>query len=372
MTSILFRHLFRQIFTSALSIGTVVIGIIWVIQSLRYIELVLNSQASAITFFKMSIYLLPDLLAVVLPVATFISVLFVYNRMIIDREIVVMEAAGLNTFSIAKPALVFGLLLMGCLYLINIYLAPYTLRKLRDLESDLKKSVPALLVQEGVFNTFGGTTVYVQKKRKDNLEGVFAYIEGSEDKKSYAIMAEEGRLIQNNEAPEIVMVNGNRQELDEKKNHLSILFFDRTVIELKTDKKASGNRVYKPYELPLKELLFPPSTLDPQVQQRLRAEGHQRLLTPFLVLAFVLIATSLLLRGKFSRKGHSKYILGASLLATGLESIVLILLSQGASSSIALYGAYLFVFIVCLICLGHLSWHSMQQHKKTSNQSIGY
>src|SRR5882672_3627861 len=99
------RYIFRQ-----LSIGTVLVSaalscIVWLTQSLRFLQFVVNKGLALSAWIKLTLLLLPSFLAVVIPPALFFVVLFIYNKLILDRELVVAQAAGVSRVSLAKPAL---------------------------------------------------------------------------------------------------------------------------------------------------------------------------------------------------------------------------------------------------------------------------
>jgi lipopolysaccharide export system permease protein len=334
-------YILKQLTGTAFSVGFVVIGSLWAIQSLKFVELVLNTHSSIWNLLKLSFLVLPDLLAIILPIATFISVLVVYNKLSTGREIIVMKAAGVSEWELAKPAYIFAVAIMSLLYFINIYIAPSSFRSLRDLQIQLKNSLPAILVQEGTFNTFQNTTIYVREKNKNQLKGIFAYIIDKEGQKSYAIMAEEGRIIYGSkDDPQILMVNGNRQEFTGSTKALSILYFEKTLLSLTTPATSSQARSYRPYELSLKALLFPDPKLPKPSQLSLKAEGHQRLLTPLLVLVFALVAVSFLLKGQFSRRGQGISIAFATIVAVSLQCLIFLFVNLGAKYPYVLGMAY--------------------------------
>ena len=55
--------------------------IIMMTQSLRFLELVINSGASSSSFWLLAVLALPRFLEVILPIAFMIAGIFVYNRM---------------------------------------------------------------------------------------------------------------------------------------------------------------------------------------------------------------------------------------------------------------------------------------------------
>lgn len=84
-------------------------SIIWLTQSLRFVELVTNKGLPVILFVKMTSLLMPRIFVILSPIALFVAILFVYNRMLSDRELVVMKAAGISPWAGAKPAIYVGI-----------------------------------------------------------------------------------------------------------------------------------------------------------------------------------------------------------------------------------------------------------------------
>ena len=79
--------------------------VIWLTQSLRFIDLIINKGLSFGLFLYMTALLLPSLLSVILPIALFAAVLYTYHQLIVDREIIVLKAIGLSNARLALPAL---------------------------------------------------------------------------------------------------------------------------------------------------------------------------------------------------------------------------------------------------------------------------
>ncbi len=349
---ILTRYIFKQVSLMFLMVSVVILGVLWVVQSLKFMELALNSHASLRVFLKLSLLLLPDLLVIIFPIAGFIGVLFVLHKLALDRELIIMKMAGQSEWKIAKPILNFGIILTLVLYGINIFVLPKSFEKLRDLELVLKNSLPAVLVQEGVFNTIKDMTVYVRRKEnKNRLKGIFAYVVDRNQKGSYALMAQEGQLIETPQGPRVLMVEGNRQQLTSDGQSLSLLYFDKTMISLNKPSNIPGMRAKKPHELEMMELLFPGKHLSKSERQRLRAEGYQRLLNPLLAIAYIIIAATLLLRVGFKRQNQVWAIISASGSVLALQGIILILMNLSAQiKSMALIGVLLVLFIICFGC----------------------
>ena len=99
------RYIFRQLLFALLAVTSGLTALIWLTQSLRFVELVVNRGLSISVFMRLTGLLIPSFVAVILPITTFVVVQFVYQRLAGDRELTVMRAAGLSPFALARPAL---------------------------------------------------------------------------------------------------------------------------------------------------------------------------------------------------------------------------------------------------------------------------
>ena len=83
------RYIFRQ-----LAIGTVLVSIalafiVWLTQSLQFLQFIVSKGLSVTAWLKLTLLLLPSFLLTILPAALFFVVLFTYNKLTSDRELVV-------------------------------------------------------------------------------------------------------------------------------------------------------------------------------------------------------------------------------------------------------------------------------------------
>lgn len=300
---------------------------VWLAQSLRFFDYIVNRGLPATTFFAFVGLLLPSFLGVVLPIATFCAVLFVYNKLTMDSEMVVLRAAGLSQIQLARPALVLALGITLIVYSISLYFLPLSYRAFKELQYQIRSDYSAVLLQEGVFNELGdGITVYVRERSADGeLRGILVH-DKREAGGAITMMAERGALVRSESGPRVVMVNGNRQEIDKDTGRLSLLHFDRYTVEMTRFSGAPGNRWLEPKERFLPSLLSPAKTgIDLRNRNELIAEGHQRLVAPIYTIVFVIIGLAALLSGEFNRRGQMYRLLVAIVCIGLLEGMALAL-----------------------------------------------
>lgn len=285
-------------------------SIIWLTQSLRFVELVTNKGLPVILFVKMTSLLMPRIFVILSPIALFVAILFVYNRMLSDRELVVMKAAGISPWAGAKPAIYVGIFMSFFNIYTNNIIIPAAEKAFNELEWEVKNDVSHLMFREGEFTTLQyNLTVFITTHEKDgSVSGILVNDERDPDSKM-SISAEKGRIVYTDKGPRLIMVNGVRQEINKKSGQFSSLSFDRYSVDFgsqnKTKEKETGAR-----EKTLWELLNARSdpSLTPAEVNRYIVEGNKRILTPLYNLVFALMACTGLLVGNFNRRGQNKII----------------------------------------------------------------
>jgi len=307
-----FRYLFRLIAGPLVMITLAVGAIVWLSQSLRFVDLVLNRGLPVYYLFWMALLVLPMILASLLPVALFIAAVFAYSKLTMDSELVVLRAAGMSDTSLAKPALAMAIVVMAICYAVNLYFMPVAYREFKDLQFRIRTDYSSVLLQEGVFNTLApGITVYVSERKPDGeLLGILAH-DTRDPERPVTMMAERGELVRSeNGQPRVLMVNGNRQMVERNRGQLSLLYFDRYTLDLGPAKSDDSPRFREAQERFLGDLFSPGDTESDRANaKRFRAEGHQRLASPLLALAYTLVALAALLAGEFNRRGQNRRVL---------------------------------------------------------------
>jgi len=98
-------YIFRQLTVGMILVSFGLAGIIWLSQAVGRLDVIVNKVSTMAAFIYLTLLLIPNFLTIVLPIALFTVVIFIYSKMNADRELVILRAAGVSPFSIAKPAL---------------------------------------------------------------------------------------------------------------------------------------------------------------------------------------------------------------------------------------------------------------------------
>lgn len=333
------RHILGQLTGATLSVTLALTFAIWLMQSLRLLDYIVNRGLQATTFLYFVALLLPSFLSIVLPIAAFCATLFVYYKLTADRELIVMRSAGFSQVDLARPALILAIVITAIGYTISVYLLPVSHREFRDLKYQLGNEYSAAILQEGVFNTLtDGITIFVRERSLNgDLKGILAH-DNRDLENPVTMMAERGALRRTDEGPHIVLENGNRQVVDVENGRLQMLYFDKYSFNLSQFETASKERALDRREQTIPQLLNPPSHLPARTQRTYIAEAHQRLVYPLYSIAFVLVALAALLSGEFSRRGQVKRVIAAIVCVASLQ-IILLTLNDYAKSTLAIVPA---------------------------------
>ena len=315
-------YIFRQILGPFLFFVLVFTGVIWLTQSLRIIDTVVNNGQSARVFLEFTVLLLPMVLSIVLPISLFAAVLYAINRLFSDSEIVVMMAAGLSGTAILRAVTVFGLAVMLVVYLMTLWLMPMAQREMRDRVTQMRGDVAVAFMREGAFLTpVEGVTVYLRETGPEgDLLGVFVQDE-RDPEREVTYSAQRAILVRDDQGTRLLMFDGMAQSLaGPAASDLSVLRFDQLAYDLTSFAEQGVERARKPSEMFLPELL---SIDEDSAGQRpvgeYRAEAHEALSAPLYTLALPLLAVAFVVGAGFRRQGFAGRIVMAAAAGLGIR-----------------------------------------------------
>ncbi len=319
------RYIFRQVFWATALVIAGLVCVLWLTQSLKMIEMIVNRGLPISMYLTMTVLVLPKFLGVILPIALFTAVLFTYNKLGVDSELVALRASGVSETRLAAPALALAAIVTVLGYGVSLYVMPASYRAFSDLRQVVRNTYAEVVLEEGVFNAMSeGVTVYVRGRSPNGeLLGILVHDE-RDPARPVTMMAQRGALIAGADGPRVLMIQGTRQQVSNTGGALSLLYFDRYLFEIGQTGTPGGVRWREAHERYLHEL-FTPADQAGQAQflRRLRVEGHHRLSAPLLALSFAMIGLACLLCGQFSRRGQASRILVAAVLVVVVEIVAL-------------------------------------------------
>lgn len=296
-------------------------GVIWLTQSLRVIDTVVNSGQNATVFLEFSVLLLPTAMSIVMPIAAFAATLYTVNRLFADSEIVAMIAAGMSGVRLARPVALFGLAMMALMAAVTLWLAPLATREMRTRVHELRADIANALIFEGRFlHPAAGLTVYVRENASGGaLLGVFVH-DQRDPAAEVTYTARRALMARTDAGPRLVMYDGAAQRRDVRDDSLSLLQFDSLVFDLSQFMADDDVRSPRPSERFVGELLAPSAAdLGSTALSRFYAEAHDQIGAPLYALALPLIALAAIVGPGFTRSGYALRIAVAVALGVGLR-----------------------------------------------------
>jgi len=294
------RYILKEI-ASPFAIGLLVYTFTLLINQILILSKTLIAKGATVgTIFKILLYLLPDLFAFTIPMATLMGVLAGMSRLSSDSEIVAFRTMGLRNRQLLKPVMLFSVVTWLVSSWLIMYLAPEANYRFNKLYTGVALSQTISGIKPGVF--YQGLPFYSLYFRDQDRDGewrdVFLCSMMKPDEDTL-IFARKGRFIyqQSQKDNYIVLSDGVVHGFKKKApGKYSLTFFSRkteTISNLVTFRQTRRST----------QLVFP------ELLRRLRAEPgdvllslefHKKFALPFACLALGFLGMSL---GISTRKG---------------------------------------------------------------------
>lgn len=341
------KYLFRSILIATVFMTLTLATIIFLSQSLRFLELVIESGASSKMFWVLTFLALPRFFEVVVPIALMAATLFTYNRLTMDSELVVMRSAGYSPMRLARPVLFLSVLTTMFLLFVTTWLAPVSLSQMQQLRLVLKSQYSTLLIKEGVFNEFGDNfTVYVKDRKRDGqMDGIMIHDTSPEWEYPVTIVAQRGYIVTSEQGQQVIVDEGWRQTFNPETGALDKLSFERYSIDL-PESEDVRQRWAEPDERTFLQLLNPDLSVerDQENVDEFFLEAQRRIISPFLAMTFTVVSLSFLLLGPMNRRGQNVRIVLAIFSIVLIQGLYLFAFNLSGRSVIGLLGMYLLAF----------------------------
>ena len=317
------RYIFAEAFRPFVFFSIALTAVVWLSQSLRYVDVIVNQGQSAGTFVYLIVLMLPSLLIFILPAALLISTFYALYRLQADSELIVISAAGQSRLRIAWPLIVLGAVAALLQLSVNLYLMPLGQRVLKDRMYEIRGDLVSNILREGQFTTpSDGLTVYVRERAgAASARGILVH-DNRDPAKPVTYMAEAGEITPSEAGPRFVLMNGAVQQL-EGAGRIATLQFNRYVIDMAPFQKGERGASRGTQERYLGELLSPPDAaeLSAQKLETYIADAHERMSSPLYNFVFVLIPAAAIIASGSVRRSIARRIALAALLALAIRMI---------------------------------------------------
>jgi lipopolysaccharide export system permease protein len=309
-------HLDRYIFKQCLMVFaffTLVFALVmWINRSVTLFDELVTDGHSAKVFLEFSILALPTVLSLVLPVSAFAATVYVTSRLSNESELAVIQATGMSPWRLARPVLIFGLLISFMMFALTAYLVPKTGTITKDREFDLSQSIGLQFLREGRFqHPITGVTFFIREITPEGeLRDVFLSDRREKDA-SYTYTSKRAFMVQTEGQTIFVMQNGLMQSHTHTNDTLSLTQFDELAYDLTGTFDIASKARPHIYYLPTLLLWKDPqlaANITGQPLSRVIEDKHRRIQFAALCLVSSLIGFAALYAAGFSRFGSGRFI----------------------------------------------------------------
>lgn len=353
MSNIIDRYFMGLMAGAGGLIALTLTGVLLMTQSLRFLELIIESGASGLAFITLSLLALPRFFEVILPVSLSAAALFIFLRLRREGEIQALQAAGATPFRLIRSGLWLSVFVGAVLFVMMAVVAPMTLASMHQMSQLIKNQYANLLFRDGVFNSIGDdVTVYVASREGATLKGLMIYDGRPENRYPVTVLAREGQLIITDQGQKVVVYHGQRQSFNPQYLALEKLSFEKYVIDLPSVGPME-KRWAEPEERSLWALMFPPPS-DTEARMKypeFRAELHRRLMAPALAPCFFLVTATLFLLAPFGRTRSAYEMIWTFGAVIGLQALYIAAFSWAKHSLLGILLMYGIVLVPLGICL---------------------
>jgi len=212
--STLNKYLMKQSFIPfILSVG-VITTVLFLQFLIRAIDRFLGKGLDAFIIFEYLYLNLAWIIALSVPMSLLISSVMTYGRMSQENEITALKSAGVNLFSIIKPALWFGGVVGFLLCLFNNFILPDMNYSARLLARDIYQKKPELTIEPGYFvDMIPQYTMIVKELEGNQFKDVKIFSKNTQSEQR-TIYAETGSLESKDGVITVNLQNGEIHEID--------------------------------------------------------------------------------------------------------------------------------------------------------------
>jgi len=331
------RYNFRQVAVAFLVVLGSITGISWIIGSLKHLRWVINNGMPFSDYMYFNFLLIPiNVTAMVTPAAVF-AVLFVYNRLTSDRELVAMNAAGLSNIRVATAALAFAGMLSVLLAVHLSYPSPLAYREFREIGYNVRNAGLVLNLKEMEFTSVADDlAIYVGKRHSSSeFEDVIVW-ETEDTLVPLTMLADQAKLVFDHGKAFLVLYDGMQQSYDREEAVISYSSFGQYTFNLEQyveEQRLSGA---DKRELLINELWD--KTRTETGRSGYRKQANYRLASVLKPFAIVFIALAILISGPLNRRGQIWRLVSAVGVMFIAEAAFAMLVNTSRAAVDATYG----------------------------------
>ena len=231
----------------------------------------------------------------------------------------------MSPWRLARPVLVFGILVALMVAMLVHSLVPLARARLADRQAEIAQNVTAQFLRAGSFQyPVKGVTLYIRDIKDDGRLVDFFLEDGRDPNEDITYTATEALVVRTADGPRLVLMQGMVQSLSRAggRHSLAVTRFSELAYDLATliNPEASRKRDLRTYST--RQLLQPDAALleaTGATPAAARAEAHERLAKHFQAPVAAMLGFATLLIGSYSRFGVWRQVIWAVVALIGVQ-----------------------------------------------------
>ncbi|MBU2936929.1 MULTISPECIES: LptF/LptG family permease [Pacificibacter] len=319
------KYLLHQLLMLFGLFSLILVLVFWVNKAVILLDRLMGDGQSITTFLQVTTLGLPSLISDVLPITAFIAAVFAINRMSSESELVVVQATGYSPWRLARPVLVFGILVTLMVASLTHALAPLAQRELSLRSAEISRDITAKLLTEGSFvHPIKGVTFYVREIPPSGELFDIYLSDNRTDGVRRNFLARRALIVKEDDGPVLLMFDGESHEYDRVSKKLSVTTFKSFAYGLggflnTTSTSQRALRAISTYEMMTSRSAVLTETGEDPAE--MRKTIHDRTAKALLSIVAPLIGFAGLIVGGFSRFGLWRQIFLSFALLIFVKSI---------------------------------------------------
>jgi len=173
---------------------------------------------------------IPFIIAMTMPMAVLVAVLYAFSRLTGDNEITAFKAGGVSLRRLMVPVLIAASVLAGAMVAFNDKILPESNHALRQLLTDIGRKQPTFELQERVVNAVAPGKLYLQAARIDRMRSVLLDL----------VIFDLGRA----NIYRTIYADSGYMAFNEAQTDLYLTLYDGSMHELDAQDREMGQRTY--------------------------------------------------------------------------------------------------------------------------------
>ncbi|KFE35019.1 LPS export ABC transporter permease LptF [Thioclava atlantica] len=300
------RYILSKLMTLFGFFALVLVSVYWVNRAVLMFDSLISDGQTAAVVLEFTALTLPYVIRIVLPVAAFAATIYAVNRLDQDSELVVMRATGTSNWRLARPVLVFGLIVSVMMAVLVNFLVPAAKARLAERQQEVAQNITAQFLREGSFqHPTAGVTIYIRQISDLGELSDVLLADNRSPTTQTTYTADKALIVRTETGPKLIMFNGMAQSLRKTTGRLSITRFANFTYDVGSLLHTTSIRPPGLDETMTPALVAARAALPESGEPRARLthELASRIALPLLAPTAALIGFAALMIGTFSRFG---------------------------------------------------------------------